>query len=324
MTCKNTINRINLYGKKGIPFLFIIDFGMKKPLALPLDKINPSEISYKVRGITNAPEEALKSTPFNFGKFPVRFDEYLRAFEKVKKNIDLGNSYLLNLTFPTRISTNLDLKEIFSYSKAAFKLRYRDDFVVFSPEAFVSIKNGMIFSYPMKGTRDASEDNAEEKLMKDEKEIAEHHTIVDLIRNDLSMVSGNVEVKRFRYTEKILTNEKTLLQTSSEICGRLDDGWPARLGDLLFSLLPAGSVTGAPKKKTVEIIRNVETYERGYFTGIFGLFDGAGLESAVMIRFIEKKGNVMIFKSGGGITCFSNPQNEYNEMVDKVYLPFCK
>ena len=90
----------------------------------------------------------------------------------------------------------------------------------------------------------------------------------------------------------------------------------------MFKLLPACSITGAPKVKTCEIIREAEKYERGFFTGVFGIFDGVKLESAVMIRFIENTSNGLVYKSGGGITCFSNAKKEYQEMIDKVYIPF--
>ncbi len=90
---------------------------------------------------------------------------------------------------------------------------------------------------------------------------------------------------------------------------------------MIFSLLPAGSICGAPKKRTLEIILSVETYERGYYTGVFGYWDGSLLDSAVAIRYIEKSGNKLDFKSGGGITFQSNCDHEYDEMVNKVYVP---
>ena len=111
------------------------------------------------------------------------------------------------------------------------------------------------------------------------------------------------------------------MQVSSEIIGDLENDYHKRLGDILAALLPAGSVTGAPKKSTVEIIKKVENYERGYYTGIFGYFDGVNLDSAVMIRFIEKNNDKLFFKSGGGITIYSNVEQEYNELLEKVYAP---
>ena len=95
----------------------------------------------------------------------------------------------------------------------------------------------------------------------------------------------------------------------------------SNLGNILFSLLPAGSVTGAPKPKTVDIINETEIYSRGFYTGIFGYFDGRNLDSSVIIRYIEKQNDAMYFKSGGGITFLSDWEKEYHEMLNKVYVP---
>jgi para-aminobenzoate synthetase component 1 len=145
--------------------------------------------------------------------------------------------------------------------------------------------------------------------------------VVDLLRNDLSMVAKQVRVNKFRYVDKIKAGQKSLLQISSKITGVLETNWHERIGDILLPLLPAGSISGAPKIKTLEIINKVENYNRGFFSGVFGYFDGSKLDSAVMIRFIEQKNGQFIYKSGGGITIDSNPQLEYEEMLDKIYIP---
>lgn len=172
----------------------------------------------------------------------------------------------------------------------------------------------------MKGTIDGALPDAESKLIGDLKESAEHNTIVDLIRNDLSKVADHVEVARFRYIEKIRAHDREILQVSSEITGRLPQNYPERIGYILDALLPAGSISGAPKQRTVEIIRETEPEPRGYYTGVFGVFDGINLESAVMIRFIEKTKKGLRYRSGGGITHMSDARKEFDEMVDKVYL----
>lgn len=247
--------------------------------------------------------------------------EYRKAFDKVLAEISFGNSYLLNLTFQSKLTCNLSLGEIFELSKAKYKLWFRNQFVVFSPETFVQIKNGHISSFPMKGTIDASVAGAENILMTDGKEAAEHNTIVDLIRNDLAMVSEDVVVEKFKYIEKIKTHKGDLLQMSSKITGRLADNYLENLGETILKLLPAGSITGAPKPETLRIIRESENYKRGYYTGIFGYFDGENLDSAVMIRFIERVGEDLVFKSGGGITSLSDFQKEYEELIQKIYVP---
>ncbi|MCK4745638.1 MAG: aminodeoxychorismate synthase component I, partial [Bacteroidales bacterium] len=192
---------------------------------------------------------------------------------------------------------------------------------VFSPERFIRIRGNTISSNPMKGTIDAQIPGAHAKLTSDEKEDAEHNTIVDLIRNDLSTIATNVRVRRFKYIDRLKTHQGELLQMSSEISGTLPEGFQNRLGEMLFRLLPAGSICGAPKKKTVEIILEAEQYDRGYYTGVFGHWDGKGLDSAVAIRYMEKDGETLVFKSGGGITFQSHCEREYDEMLKKVYVP---
>ena len=226
-------------------------------------------------------------------------------------------------------------------------------FVCFSPETFVRIKGGRIYSYPMKGTLDASLPDAEKQLMEDEKEAAEHATIVDLIRNDLSRVAEDVRVDKYRYIDVLHTNKGDILQTSSEISGRLPEDYQEHLGEILDAQLPAGSITGAPKDKTMQIIQEAEGYDRGFYTGIMGIYDQGELNSAVMIRFIEEetspvdfeadgeknfkasegKGDEasegkrdeasrkLYFKAGGGITSKSDCRKEYEEVIQKIYLP---
>ena len=303
---------------------------------------------------------------------PPLYEDYERSFNIVKSNIMAGNSYLTNLTCRVPVSCNLSLEEIFHRAKGKYKLLLRrkktqaedkahlkeenieenlTPFVCFSPETFVRIKGGRIYSYPMKGTLDASLPNAEKQLMEDRKEAAEHATIVDLIRNDLSRVAEDVRVDKYRYIDVLHTNKGNILQTSSEISGRLPEDYPHHLGEILDAQLPAGSITGAPKDKTMQIIQEAEGYDRGFYTGIMGIYDQGELNSAVMIRFIEeetspvdfetdgeknfkakegkasegkepKANRKLYFKAGGGITSKSDCRKEYEEVIQKIYLPF--
>jgi para-aminobenzoate synthetase component 1 len=316
------LDLLNTYSEQKIPFLFIIDFDKTRPIVIPLDKVNNEEILFDFNGFSNVDSKKENShVDFDFEKHPLSYDEYKIKFDKIQYHLNQGDTYLANLTSITKINTSLSLENIFIYSKAPYRLLVKGKFVVFSPEPFVKITDGIISSFPMKGTINASVPNAEKVILEDKKELAEHSTMVDLIRNDLSMVAKNVKLKNFRYISHIKTFNSELLQVSSEISGIVKPELMMKLGDLFSALLPAGSITGAPKRRTVEIIKEVEGYDRGYYTGVFGYFDGKNVESAVMIRFIEKIDNELYFKSGGGITVDSDPESEYRELIDKIYVP---
>ena len=321
MKLSNFIRKMNEMGQNRSPFLFIIDYEMNNPEIFPITEAAKSEIFFEINGKRNYVESISDEIPLKFGKYPLNYSAYLVAFNAVLKQIHLGKTFLLNLTFPTEIESNWMLRRIFEKSKASYKLLFKNQFVLFSPECFVKIENGVISSFPMKGTIDKAIKNAAEVILSDEKEKAEHATIVDLIRNDLSIVAHNVKVEKYRYLDEINTNTKTLLQVSSKISGNLAPDYLSRLGTIVTSLLPAGSICGAPKESTLKIIRQTENYSRGYYTGVFGVFDGTNLDSAVMIRFIERINGKLYYKSGGGITNFSDPEKEYRELIDKVYVP---
>ena len=370
------IDKINRLASQDEPFLFVINYQGDKAFIRLLSDINPEECLFDFEGRGNlshawketlkegtseketwkketwkkeTSEEEISETTWQIE--PPLYEDYERSFNIVKSNIMAGNSYLTNLTCRVPVSCNLSLEEIFHRAKGKYKLLLRrkrtlPPFVCFSPETFVRIKGGRIYSYPMKGTLDASLPNAEKLLMEDRKEAAEHATIVDLIRNDLSQVAEDVRVDKYRYIDVLHTNKGNILQTSSEISGRLPEDYPHHLGEILDAQLPAGSITGAPKDKTMQIIQEAEGYDRGFYTGIMGIYDQGALNSAVMIRFIEEetspvdfeadgeknfkasegKGDEasrkLYFKAGGGITSKSDCRKEYEEVIQKIYLPF--
>ncbi len=312
--------RLNHWGQEKVPFLFVVDFEQEKPFACKLEEAETNNILFQIQSHSNiAPEK--RNAPVSLAKHLVPFAEYQKKFDVVSGHLHYGDSFLTNLTIKTKIQTNQTLRELFILAKAKYKLLFREDFLVFSPETFVRIRDGKIYTFPMKGTIDADIPNAREVILNDPKELAEHVTIVDLMRNDLSRVSSNVIVTRFRYIDELKTNYKNLLQVSSEIEGQLPHDYLSQLGTILVKLLPAGSVSGAPKTKTLQIIREAEREKRNYYTGVFGYFDGVYLESAVMIRYIERDGDTLYYRSGGGITTQSAVENEYQEAIDKIYVP---
>lgn len=310
---------MNALGKSGEKFVFLIDFEGNNAHLFRPDETD--EILWQLNGNSNYKHTKSTKTIKNWSVQPVSYSHYKRGFDLIQSHIHNGDTYLLNYTQPTPIETNFSLEDIFHYSRARYKILFKDKFVCFSPEIFVQIDNGKISSYPMKGTIDAGVPNARERIMADLKETAEHVTIVDLIRNDLSMIARNVHVERFRYIESLQTEHRELLQVSSKISGILPNNYAENIGSVIFKMLPAGSISGAPKKKTIEIIKAAEQYERGFYTGIFGYFDGRNLDSCVLIRYIENQNGELIYKSGGGITSMSNPKAEYEELKKKVYIP---
>lgn len=312
-------NLLNKYGSENEPFLFLLSYDLQNFHIKKLENLDET-IKYELNSFDN-----IFHKEYFLNKFPISFDEYKKKFEKIIEEIKSGNSYLLNLTTKTKIETNLSLDEIYDYSNSLLKLRVRIDnsnFVCFSPEKFVEIIENNIYTYPMKGTIDTKIENAKEILLNSSKEKAEHTMVVDLLRNDLGKVASNIKVEKFRFFEKIELKNRGLYQTSSKISGDIKENWKNCLGDIILELLPAGSITGTPKKSTVDILKNIENYDRGFYTGIFGIFDGNTFQSFVLIRFIEKIKDKLFYKSGGGITLDSDLKLEYEELINKVYLPF--
>lgn len=301
---------------KGIPVFFYSDFKGEKFHCYALDQLVNHDIEFSFNEKPNP-----QNSPHTPTSDPIEFADYEKKFNDIQQHIHSGNTYLLNLTQPTPITSHYSLREIYTMANAPYKLRIGQQFVCFSPEPFITIEANRIHTYPMKGTIDADIPNAVKIILDDQKELAEHTMIVDLLRNDLGIVSTDIKVEEFRYITTIETGNKRLHQVSSHISGKLNDDWKHNIGNILQSLLPAGSISGTPKKKSVELIEAIEGYERGYFSGIFGYFDGENLYSAVSIRYIEQTDKGLVYKSGGGITAESNPKSEYQEMLDKIYIP---
>ncbi len=311
--------KMDSLGKDKTPFLFAVNYEQTEAF-LCESPTESSDVLFAIGKNQNSNKEAIKP---DFRVNYISKEEYKQKFDIIQDGLKRGNSFLANLTIKTPIETNLTLKQIFDQSRAPYRICIPEKFVCFSPERFVKISGDEIFSNPMKGTISTAVPDALNIILTDFKETAEHSTIVDLIRNDLSMVAENVKVKRFRYVDTIAINsEEEILQVSSEIVGKLPQNKQLCFGSIVRKLLPAGSICGAPKRATVELIQQAEQVPRGFYTGVFGYFDGEIFDSAVMIRFIEKREGKMYFRSGGGITAYSNCESEYEEMLTKIYLPF--
>lgn len=317
------IEEMNNYARENIPFIFIISFDQSEFCVLPVSEASKNGVFFNINGNYNysIKENQTKTDLIIKEIMPPDFTEYKDIFNKLHNEFVNGNTFLTNLTFRTEIDLELSPTDIFNISKAPYKLLYKDKFTLFSPETFIKTDQDFIYTYPMKGTINAEIENADEILLKDEKEFAEHITVVDLLRNDLGIVSEKVEVLKFRYIVPVFNKRSPLLQTVSEIKGKIKAEFKSNPGNLISALLPAGSISGAPKKKTVEIINSLENYKRGFYTGVFGIWKNGIIDSSVMIRFIEKDGDKFYYKSGGGITVYSNAESEYKELLEKIYVP---
>lgn len=313
-------HKMNIYGREARPFFFAINFEQTEGLFID-NPLQQTDVLFQFCEKGNAPEQEVIKKVSSFNYIPILYSEYKKKFDIVHKGLKEGYSYLTNLTIKTPVSFNLTLEDIFFQSNASYKVLYPSKFVCFSPERFVKIEGKTISTNPMKGTIDANIPDAEQIILNDYKETAEHNTIVDLLRNDLSIIADNVRVNRFRYIDRIRTNKNDILQVSSEITGTLREENYLNYGDIIFGMLPAGSISGAPKEATRRIIQDAEKEPRGYYTGVCGYYDGNELDSAVIIRYIENDDSQYYFRSGGGITAYSNCEEEYKEVLEKIYLP---
>lgn len=312
--------QMNFLGRSRQPFLWGISYDMERGF-ISTEPFNDSEVLWHVDDDGNHSRlEANRKPEMQICRH-MGIESYGAMFDTVMRGLRRGDSFLTNLTAATEVSLKGSLRDVFLSSSAPYRLLIGDSFVCFSPEPFVVIEGRRISTFPMKGTADAARSDAVQGLRDNYKETCEHYTIVDLMRNDLNMVACDVCVKRFRYAEKIVTTSGAIIQTSSEIAGLLPEGKEYDFGDIILPLLPAGSISGAPKEATTALIKRAETSPRGWYTGVFGYFDGVRMTTAVMIRCLQRHDDgTLRFHSGGGITVNSDVAEEYQEIIDKIYL----
>ena len=220
------------------------------------------------------------------------FEDYERAIGQIKEAIKRGDSYQLNYTYPIELATHCEIERVFlevlenqDTAYKAFITNEYESIASFSPELFFQKRGACITTRPMKGTIARGEDSLKdaenrEFLKNDEKNRSENVMIVDLLRNDLSKIAHEVDVSKLFE----VLSYPTLHQMISEIRGILKEGVSFR--DILLALFPCGSITGAPKLKTMEIIRQLEGYARGVYCGMIGVIEGEDMCFSVPIRTI--------------------------------------
>lgn len=189
-----------------------------------------------------------------------------------------------------------------------------------SPETLVKLENGVLHTFPLAGTRPrgktAEEDaQLEKELLADPKELAEHNMLVDLGRNDLGKISrfGTVEVEKYHCIEKY----SHVMHIGSTVRGQIREDKDAL--DAVDAVLPAGTLSGAPKLRACQIINDLENNKRGIYGGAIGYIDFTGnLDTCIAIRIAYKKNGKVFVRSGAGIVADSVPEKEYQECINKA------
>ncbi len=250
--------------------------------------------------------------------------EYIKNVRKIKDFLRKGDTYQVNYTVKSNFDFSGDYISFFksllfnqSAKYSAF-INLGDKILIsLSPELFFSIENKKITTMPMKGTVKRGVNNEEDKknsksLKSSPKDKAENVMIVDLLRNDLGKICRFGSVK----TEDLFSVEKyeSLFQMVSKVSGKLTD--KTSVGDIIKNIFPCGSVTGAPKIRTMEIIKEIEKEERGIYTGAIGIIENKNAAFNVGIRTLEinKKTCKGVMGLGSGIVIDSEPEKEYEEV----------
>lgn len=189
-----------------------------------------------------------------------------------------------------------------------------------SPETLVKLENGILHTFPLAGTRprgrtEAEDQRLEMELLSDEKEIAEHNMLVDLGRNDLGKISefGSVHVEKLHSIEKF----SHVMHIGSTVSGKIREGFDGF--DAIEAVLPAGTLSGAPKIRACQLIGELESNKRGIYGGAIGYIDFTGnMDTCIAIRIAYKKNGTVFVRSGAGIVADSVPEREYEECINKA------
>ncbi len=289
-----------------------------KKLHALIGKVGPREPDSAIKKI----KDPAVNPESNFSR-----QDYLAAVENAKRYIKMGDIYQVNLSQEFSAKTNLSAFEIYRrlrrISPSDFSA-YMDcagfQIISSSPERFLCVKDNLVTTRPMKGTRPRSSDTSQDRkfrqeLLRSAKDKAELMMIVDLERNDLGKVCdyNSIQVDALRNIEEY----NTVFQTTADISGELYRN-KDRL-DLLGACFPGGSITGCPKIRAMEIIEELEPQRRFIYTGVLGYLSFAGdMDFNILIRTILKENNTIKFGVGGGIVADSHPQDEYNETLVKA------
>lgn len=272
--------------------------------------------------VQNTVETVIKTTP------TINYKNYSKAIEKIKREIAEGNTYEVNYTYDYKVETGLEGLELYNHIlprqttpyNTYLKNKY-EEILSFSPELFFTLENNKIRTKPMKGTikRGINEKEDSENiefLKNDIKNRAENVMIVDLLRNDLGKIATTGTVKVDKLFE--IETHSTLHQMTSEISAELESN--ITLYEIFQAIFPCGSITGAPKISTMNIIESIEKRKRGVYCGAIGLITPEKTVFSVPIRTLQKKNNERFYTCGvgGAVVWDSTAQEEWEETLTKI------
>ena len=262
-------------------------------------------------------------------KFNTSREEFIDNAKKAKEHIFAGDIFQIVLSQRMTSRTEKSFLEIYrrlreeNPSPYMFLIDYESYQVIgSSPESLVSVKGNKVMTNPIAGTRKRGEtpeidSKLEEELMKDEKELAEHVMLVDLGRNDIGKISkiGTVEVNDFMKVEKF----SHVMHITTKVVGEINDSEDCF--DALAACLPAGTVSGAPKIRAMELIEEIEKIKRGIYAGAVGYFSyGGDMDMCIAIRTLILKDNIAYLQAGAGIVYDSVPEKEFEEIQSKLFV----
>ncbi len=301
---------------------------LKEVYESTVEKIkNIEQKLYKEAKLDRLSLQDIKKVKIQNWKSNFKKEDFLKAVEKCKEYIVEGD--IIQVVISQRFSKKLKTDPINVYrsvrvinpSPYLFYLDFRDiKLIGSSPEILVSVIDGKILTKPIAGTRPRGKSEEEDKklqdeLLKDEKERAEHLMLVDLARNDVGKVAkvGTVKVDNFMYIEKY----SHVMHIVSDVSGELKENLHPL--DVLKSVFPVGTVSGAPKVRAMQIIEELEPEKRGAYAGAVGYvsFDG-NLDTAIAIRTAVVVDDTIFVQAGAGIVADSIPEKEYEETVNKA------
>ena len=288
--------------------------------------ISHKDLYKELNNVENNIEDYVKNEEKDF-KCNYSKEEFIEMVEKAKNHILKGDIFQVVLSQRVSCETNKSGFEIYRRLRSSnpspymFYIDFKDyELIGSSPESLVSLRGNKVLTNPIAGTRKRGNTEDEDRilideLLNDEKERAEHIMLVDLGRNDIGKVSkiGTVEVEEFMQVEKF----SHVMHITSKVSGKIEDEEDAFT--VLEACFPAGTVSGAPKIRAMEIVEELENRKRGIYAGAVGYFSyGGSMDMSIAIRTMILKDKIAYMQAGAGIVYDSNPEKEYEETLNKL------